>query len=72
MLTECVKCLCRNVREADVGFCVVVVFVEKLEVCQHSYTRGLFRVYKHLNGLNSERPQTEDAEALRYDRKSFV
>lgn len=50
----------------------VVVFIEKLEVCQQSYTEGLFRVYKHLKGLNSERSETEDEEALRHNRKMFV
>ena len=51
---ESVKCLCRNVREADFGFCVVV-FVENPAVCQHSYTPGLFSVQ------TSERPKQWEA-----------
>jgi len=44
----------------------------KLEVSQQSYTQGRFRVYQRLTDLNSDRPQTEDAKALRYNREIFV
>ena len=71
--TECDKCVCTSVKGTDVGLCVVVfVFVEKLEISQHLYTQGRFRVYQHLTDLNSERPQTEDVNALRYNREMFV
>ena len=53
-------------------FCVVVVFVGKLEVCQKSYTKRRFRVYQHLKDLNNERPDTEDAKVLRYKRKCMI
>ena len=55
--TDCAKCVRTGVKETDVEFCVVV-FVEELEVCQHSYTHGGFRVYQHVKDLNSDRPET--------------
>ena len=67
--TECDKCVCTIVKETDVGFCVVALFIEMLEVCQQSYTQRRVRMYQHLKDLNSERPETENAKALRYNRK---
>jgi len=55
--------------QTDIGCCVVVVFVQQLELSQQSYTEWRFRAYKHMKELNSERPQTEDAETLIYNRK---
>jgi hypothetical protein len=63
---ECVKRVCRSVKDCDV-FCVTVVFVEELEFCQQSYSQGHFSVYQHLNDLNSERSEVKDFKVLRYN-----
>lgn len=69
---ECVKCVCTSVKKAGFGFCVIVVFAQKLEISQRPYTQRRFRVYQHLNGLKSGRPETEAAFALRCNRTFFV
>jgi len=58
--------------QTDIGCCVAVVFVEQLERFQQSYTQWRFRVYQYLEDVNSERPQTEDAKGLRFNRKMSV
>ena len=50
--TECDKCVCTSVKGTDVGLCVVVVFVEKLEISQHLYIQGRFRGLKMQNLSN--------------------
>ena len=69
VLNVCVQLLNKP---ADIGCCAVIVFVEKLEFYQHSYTQWRFRVYKHLEDLNSERLKTENAKSLRYNSKMLV
>jgi hypothetical protein len=63
---ECVKWVCRSVKDSDV-FCVTFVFVEQLEFYQQSYSQGRFRVYQHLNEVNSERSEVKDFKVLRYN-----
>jgi len=74
---EFVKCVCTSVKECD-NICFVVVFVQKLEFYQQScfdqkpHTQRRFRVQCYLNDLNIDRLQSEDANAIRYNREIFV
>ena len=52
--------------QADIG-CCVVVFVEKLEFYQQSYTQRTLQVYQHLNDRNHERAEVKDSEVIKYN-----
>jgi hypothetical protein len=63
--------VCTGVMQTDISYCVIV-FVEQLKLSPAVISQWRFRVYKHLKDLNSDRPQTEDAKALRWQKTVSV